>query len=165
MTATIPFVHIATAIARPTGVARIHKHQCDTSPLRLVDQELSQLSETPIMLLAALLGSNRHPIANPCQVFQSNRGLRVFGMRDKLLGNSVVHVALKPGLFTCQFFQTTFRTLDMSSLVSLAMSHASLTYDLNRVASIMVPIRVRGDINNAEINPEKTRRFFDMLST
>src|SRR6516165_5592370 len=80
LTAPIPFVHIATTVAGPTRVARIDEDQRDTRPLCLIDQEVPQLSETPIVLLAALPGPNRDPVADVRQVFQHKRGLRVFGI-------------------------------------------------------------------------------------
>src|SRR5262249_26575136 len=157
LTATIPFVHIATAIARPTGVARIHKHQCDTSPLRLVDQELSQLSETPIMLLAALPSSNRYPVADVGQIFQHQRGLRVFGIRHKLLRDCMVHPALKPGLLPGELLQTPLRTLGPGGLVGLAVGGTALADDLNRLSRVAVPIRIHGNVRDTQVNPQKAR--------
>jgi hypothetical protein len=54
LTATIPFLDIATAATSPTGVAGIHKHDRYAQSLRFVDEKVPQLPKTPVMLLRPL---------------------------------------------------------------------------------------------------------------
>ena len=87
LTATIPFIDIATATTRPARVAWVHKHDRHAQTLCFVRDKLPQLSEAPTVVLAALAFANRHPASDVGQVFQPQGGLRVFGIGNKLLGN------------------------------------------------------------------------------
>ena len=92
-------------MAGPTTVAWIDKQQQYACPLGFVDQELSQLSEAPVMLLAALPLANRHPVANVRQLFEHKRGFRVFGIRHKALRERVIDRALKACFVPAIFFK------------------------------------------------------------
>jgi len=84
---SVAFLDKATAAARPAGVAWVHEHDRHAQALRLIADERSQLPEASTRVLVALAFANRHPVAYPRQVFEGQRGLRVFGVRDKLFGN------------------------------------------------------------------------------
>ena len=110
MTATALLIDIAATMAGTTGVAGIHKHQQYPCPPGFVDEERAQLSETPIVLLAALPLANRDPVADVRQLFKHKRGLRVFGIRYQRLRDGMVHRTLKAGLLTRQLLQASFGT-------------------------------------------------------
>src|SRR5467141_2940824 len=92
----VAFVHKATMGAGPARMTRINQHQGNTQALGFVDEKLPQLPEAPTVLLIALAFANRHPVAYPGQLFQGQRGLRVFGMRHKLFRDRMVHIPAKP---------------------------------------------------------------------
>jgi hypothetical protein len=102
------------AFRMPTGVAslaafsRIDKRNRHANKSRLVANELPQLSKGPIAVSCSLRFPNRRPRANVRQIFQRNRPLRAFGLRNKLLCNAMVCILLKAVLFTRQLSQMAF---------------------------------------------------------
>src|SRR5262245_36225535 len=117
-----PFVHKSTTGAGATGIPGVYKHHQNACTLRFVAQEGTQLPKTPIMLLRPLPFANRDPVADPSQVLQDQRGLRVFGILDEAFGKAMVCPSLKAGLPSGHLLQTTLGTLCASRLVGLASS-------------------------------------------
>ena len=104
-----------TAFGMPTraaplrGVCSRDKPNQYTTKLRLVTDELPQLSEGPIAVPCSLRRPfNPRPRSDALEVFKCNRPLRAFGLPNKLLANNVIYVFLKALLATCQFLQPTF---------------------------------------------------------
>ena len=125
LTATIPFIDIATATARATGVSGINQHQGDTRLLCFVGDKGPQGSKAPIGMLVPLTFANRDPVPQVRQLFQHQRGLRVFRQLHKLFGYPVVDPALKPGLCACHRFQASLGTLRPSCLKRLALTSSA----------------------------------------
>src|SRR4029434_4086009 len=112
--------------------------QRDPSSLRFVAEKLSQLSEAPIMLLRPLPFENRHPVTYPRQVFQGQRGLRVFGILDEACGQTVIRPALKARLASGHLLQAPFGTPGANRLVGLASGMVALSDALYGIACIAV---------------------------
>jgi hypothetical protein len=87
LTTAIAFIDRATATTRTAAVPRVNQDHRHPGTLRFVDDKRSQLSEAPPTMLVALAFANRRPVADARQIFQGKRGLRVFGMGDKLCGD------------------------------------------------------------------------------
>lgn len=107
---TVSLRYKAAAVASTAGVAWIHEHHGDACKLRLVFDKLPKLTETPIVLSRTLPFANRHPVTDPGQVFQDQRGLRVFGELNETFGDAVVHPALEAPLSTRHFLEATLGT-------------------------------------------------------
>ena len=90
MARTILFRDKPTPRTGPRGVPWIDETAWDSSALGLVHDKVRQLPEAPIMVLTALPFANRCPVTDPGQLFQDQRGLRVFGIRHKFFGNGMV---------------------------------------------------------------------------
>ena len=116
----IAFVHIATAMAGPTAVARIDEQQRYACPLGFVDQELPQLPKTPIMLLAALRFANRDPVAHVRQLFEHKRGFCVFRIRHKAFTQRVIGGSLEAGLCSRHLLQAPLGAFGVRRLVGFA---------------------------------------------
>ena len=134
---SVAFVTAITNGARPRGVCWIDQSDWHTRELGLVGDEQTQLAERPITVSCALFGAtNPDPRANATQIFECNRSLRVFGLRNNVLANPVILVFLKPGLATRQLTQTTFSRLRTNGLKDGATTSIALTNTLNRRASV-----------------------------
>lgn len=135
--ATVLFRHKATATTLPAAVAWIDKHHGDTRKLGFVRHELSQLTEAPIVLSRSLPFANRHPGANVRQIFEHDRGLRVFGKLNKLFGDAMVDAALKTRLLTRHLFESALGTFGASRLVGLACRMATFANGFNFIPGIL----------------------------
>lgn len=129
--------HKATAVAGARGVAWINQYHGHARKLCLVADKLSQLAETPVVLLCPLLSANRHPGPNVRQVFEHNHGHRVFSMSDNALGNAVVHPSLKARLFTRHLFEATLSAFSMRRLVGLTCSMPAFSIGLLHVLGLL----------------------------
>lgn len=100
---------VAADRTRAAGVARIYRHNRDACSLRLVADELPQLSKGPIAVSCPLLWpSSPRPLANMRQLFQRDRPLRAFSLCNEPLSDAVVRVLLKPSLPTRKTAQPLF---------------------------------------------------------
>ena len=151
----IAFVHIATAMAGPTAVARIDEQQRYACPLGFVDQELPQLPKTPIMLLAALRFANRDPVAHVRQLFEHKRGFCVFRIRHKAFTQRVIGGSLEAGLCSRHLLQAPLGAFGVRRLVGFASRGRPRPDYFNVIARIRVAIRVRGKVHDTQVHTQK----------
>src|SRR5205823_14085158 len=133
LTAAIPFIDEATLRARSTGVPGVHVYHRNARALRLVADKRSQLAEAPTVVLAALAFANRHPASDVGQVFQPQRGLRVFGIGNKLVCNCMVDPSTKARFFPSYTLQATLRGFRPGSLIGLFGPYTALAHHFNLV--------------------------------
>jgi hypothetical protein len=89
---------------------------------------------------AALAFANRHPASDMDQVFQPQRGLRVFGMRNKLLCNRMVNPPPKAGFLPGHLLQATPSRFRAGGLIDLCSSRTALAYRFDLCARIAMTI-------------------------
>lgn len=157
LTLSIALVHIATARAGTATVAWVYPDTRHASPLCLVDNTVRQMPKTPIVLPVALPNSNRRPVAYPGQVFQDQRGFRVFGFRNNSFRNTVIHPPLKPPLHPCQGLQSPLGLLAPPGLKGLAMRHRTLTDPFNLRPTVGLAFRVGGKVDDTQVHAKKLR--------
>ena len=157
LTAAIAFIGIATATTCTAAVLWVDKDHRDTSALRLVDNKLSQLPKAPPTLLVALAFANRRPVTYARQVFQGKRGLRVFGMGDKLCGNVVIHPPAKTRLLPGHLSQTAFGLFRPPRLESLAVGVAPLSDRFDVVTRIGMCVRIPARFTIPRSTPESAQ--------
>jgi hypothetical protein len=126
LTPSIPFIDIATPRAGPAGVAWVHEHNRNPCLLGFIPDKRPQLPEAPTGMLVALAFANRYPAANVRQLFEHQRGLRVFGIRHKLFRNAIIGPPPKAAFPSCQLFQPTLGRFRARRLIGLAMGHTPL---------------------------------------
>src|SRR2546426_2510128 len=158
LTATIPFIDIATAPTLPATVPWVYKDHWDTSTMRLIDDKLSQLPKAPSTMLVALAFANRRPVADARQVFQGKRSLRVFGMGDKLCRDVVVHPPAKTRLLSRHLSQTAFGLFRTPRLEGLAVGLTALSDRFNGITRVGMGVRIHGKIHDPELDPQKAIR-------
>ena len=74
----------------------------------------------PTVLAASLCPSNRDPVANARQVFQSDPAPRVLGCRHQLFGNAMIFVCGKASFLAPALFEQAFGRLRAFFLQPLA---------------------------------------------
>lgn len=156
--ATVPFIDIPAAATGPAGIPGINKHQRNAKPLGFVGDKLPQLPEAPRMMLIALAFANRGPAANVRQVFQGQRSLRVFSMRDKFFSNRMVDGSSEPGFVPGHLLESPLGAPCSRGLVGLARRHTALAHHFYRGACVAIPGRIRRQVYDAQVNPQEAFR-------
>ena len=105
----------------------VDEHQHHACLPGFVDQKLLQLPKTPVILLRLLPLTFRHPVADPGQLFQDQRGLRVFGILTRRLARVWFYPPLKAryGSWPSAVKWQKLSTLRIGRLVGLACGVAA----------------------------------------
>lgn len=151
----IAFVYVTTGGTGAGRITRVYKDHRNTHALRLVGDKRPELEERPTMQRGALAATNRNPLANAFEVFESNRPLRVFRLRHKLLGDNVIHISGKARLFAGQLTQPTPRRLGAFALQLGAQAAVTLPDAIDLTGRMHFTVRVNGDIRHAQVNAQR----------
>ena len=148
-------IDVPAGQARLRCVAGIDQHNWHPDARRLVLHEGAQLSEGPVGMARSLPPSNRDPLADALEVFQSDSASGVFGGAHQRLADAVVRVALETRLLPAQGLEFTFggarpATLQIASAVG---EGAPLLFDTR--AGTDGGIRVGGDVDDAQVDAQK----------
>lgn len=150
---TIALLAMPTFGTRSGSVSGIDKENRNSGELRFVLDKAPKLRERPTMQRAPLAASSRNPLANALQVFEGNAAVRVLRLAHDALGDSVVYMSSHPFFFLAALLQ---KALGCSALFRLKpIPHASVTMTQTSKlpTAVDLPIRVRRDVLDAEVNP------------
>ena len=117
---TIALSDQATGRTRPRRIARVHQDHGHACEFRLVFNKRPQLMKSPTVLATLLSLTNRDPVANARQVFQSDPAPRVLGCRHQLFGNTMIFVCGKASFLATALFEQAFGRLRAFFLQPLA---------------------------------------------
>jgi hypothetical protein len=112
--------------------------------------ELSQLVERPVALLASLRATNRS-LADTAQIFQSDRPASVLRFLNKQLADGVIGVFLKTGLLSGELLEFAFGGpgLFLLQVLSAMFKNAAITLDI--CAAEILPSAVNSEVQNAQV--------------
>ena len=114
----------------------------------------TQLGERPAMECRALRPSSPHPRANVRQIFDGNRSLRAFGLRDNPFREVVVYPGCKAVFLSCEFLQTSASAVGALPLELFPKAPMPIADVLDRLARVDFPIVIDGDIRHAHVNAQ-----------
>ncbi len=156
-TAPIPFLDKATVRARAAGVARITHHQRHASAKRFIGDKSPQWGKAPSGMPVALACANRQPAAHVRQLFQHQGSFRVFGLRNKSWGNTVVHTTTKPRCCPGHLRESPLGRFRAGGLVRVpgCPAPAPDTFDIG--PCVAVAVRVRCQLHNTKVHPKTMR--------
>ena len=143
-----------TLLARIRSVDHLHP---DTTPSGLVLDERTELMERPLVMSLALVTSNRGPLEDALEVFESNPPLRVLCRANDLLADDVVRVGLKPAFSAGDLPQSPLGRLGAGLLENSFVSAIPLPHLLSGVTGEDLPIARGGDVHHPEIDTEELR--------
>lgn len=144
LTATIGLLDMSTPEAPLRRVAWIDMFHFYAVQLCLVADKVSQLSKCPVAMLGAFFfAMNPCPLTNVGEVFQPDRALRVFGLQNQSLRNTVIHVALEAALFSRQAFQVALGRLCAPLLQALAVFSIAPLVWMSPSLSVRMLVRPR----------------------
>ena len=86
---SVPLIDAAARRTSPGGVARIDEQDRHARQSRLVGDEGSELTETPIVQPSALAGPGLNPAAYPLQVFKAEGATGAFGLQHECFADAV----------------------------------------------------------------------------
>jgi hypothetical protein len=137
---------------------------------RFVLTKTSQLPERPTSQSCPMLMPNLYPVENAAQVLKSNTSSGAFGRSNDLIRNAMIHVARKTRFFARQFTKATACRLRLDLLKFSPQPALPVAHGLDRLAAIVLPVRVAGNICNPEIDSEEIisvfgRRLFDIAGS
>jgi hypothetical protein len=104
------FRAVAALRAGARGISGVNEVDRHTTQLSFVGDKRPKLRECPRVECCALQPSSLHPRANVPEIFQRNRPLRAFGLRNNPFGQTVVDVFGKAALLTGQLPQAATAT-------------------------------------------------------
>ena len=143
------------SVARPRGVSWVNQGDRHTGQDRLVGQECAKLEETPTVVPCPLSLSNRYPVANAAQIFESDSASGVFGFLDKDLADNVVHVGPKTFLFSSDSAEVPLGRWGAYRLKRSAALGVPLALGFDQRPVEGFPCAICGDLHDAQVDPQR----------
>ncbi len=116
----IRFFAVSALTTGPAGVAWVYQFDLDTGPRGLVTDKASELGESPGMPLVSVCTSNRCPLSDSGQVFQSDCLACASGLVDQGFCYPMVGILLKAFLSSAPVLEAAFRGAGTDLLQRLA---------------------------------------------
>ncbi len=154
LTPSVGLIDVSARRAFTTGVAWIDKKDRDASKGGFICHESPQLMERPISHTCPLSASDLCPPANALEIFQSNAAfgaLRILhdGLRDGVVGDFLEPRLLAFGAI--ELAPGDSRSLPLQVAASVGMD---TTDQFHIRTTMLVPITVRCDVDDAKINAD-----------
>jgi len=151
---SIVFINTPTFRASPRSVARVNQDQRNTCTLGFVGNLLSQVEETPRVVLSPLGLPNSYPFANALQILKRNPASGVFRPLYQLFGDPVIFLFCEALLFLASLLQKSFGRLRFLALQTLSDFGMAIAKSVDLTARIVVPITISGYVFYTKINSQ-----------
>jgi len=145
----------------PGGVLWVNPDQRHPGPLRFVPDFLAQVMERPAMQRSPLGLPEPYPFANPLEVFQGKAAPGALSLGYDAFADAVAQVVGEVPLFARKLFQTTLGRLGALLLQLLPESSVAVSDRVQVLARVGLAVRVGGDVDDAQVNPQKALRVKD----
>ena len=123
---------------------------------RLIRDKRLQLGEAPRVECCALRPSSPHPRANVRQIFDGNRPLCAFGLRNNPFGETVVDVFGEPSFLPSQNPQAAAAAQGAKPLQLIPEPTMAIAHILDRAPAVDCSITIDGDIRHTQIDTQDT---------
>lgn len=146
---------VSALSASPAGVARVNGNQRNSSQLRLILQEQTQLGEGPGMQNGSLLSPNRNPTGDAFEFFNCDPTFGAFSFGNNLLTDVVVCPGSEPSLTPGKIFKFPLGrsgplTLELRPELAVAVAHG-----FNGRPAVNSPVGIGGNVVYPQIDSEK----------
>jgi hypothetical protein len=139
-------------------IGRVYKDQRYTGYGCLVYQKLSELSKAPGMVITSLSLRNRCPVPDSLKIFKGYQGTGVFGLRDHVLGDTMVSVLGKPSHPAREVLQMSLGALGSTVLEPGLERIRSLPGILDLLAGVDLSIAIYSDVLDTKVSPDNIYR-------
>jgi hypothetical protein len=119
-----------------------------------IDDKRPKLREGPGVECCALRPASLHPRANVRQLFQRNRPLRAFGLRNNPFGEAVVDVLGKAALLAGKVSQAPAAVFGAQALQLHPQPTMPVAHVLDGFAGVGFPIAIGSDVRDAQVNAQ-----------
>ncbi len=128
----------------------------DRHPTQLgfIRDKVPQLGECPAMECRALRPASRYPRANVRQIFDGNRPLCAFGLRDNPFREIMVYPGCKAVFLPCELSQTAAAAVGALPLEFVSQAPMSVADVLDSRTRVDLPIAIDGDVCHAHVNAQ-----------
>lgn len=133
------------------GVNKSHQYPGE---LCLVFDKLSELVESPRVVLSPLAMSNHYSVSDTTQIFKSDTSASVFSLCNNPLTNHVIDVSSKPHLFTRTLYEKSPGCLRSFGLKFATEFRVAFSQTVDLIARIRFAIGISGNVHDTEVNPQ-----------
>ena len=157
----IGFLTVSTFGTGSTGIPGIDYDHWNTIKSCLVLYKEPELVESPSRHPGSLWLAKPCPVPDAIEVFQGYPATGVFSLRNEPFADHVVHVSSEALLFVTYDFESAFDILGTLALrfglsccflEGLTMDTELLSYTLDSISTVLLPIVRGGDIGNAQVH-------------
>ena len=159
MRGSVTFIDTTTYRASTRRIPRINGLDLHPSEFGFVFDKPPQLIERPRVLLLPLAISNRNSGTDTAQIFEGDTPASVFGLCNDSLTYGVVDIGSETALFTGALSEKLFSLFRPFGLKFGAKLSMALSEPIDLCSGINSSVRVRSDINDAQVNTEKAIGF------
>ncbi len=149
------FRAVAALRAGARGISGVNEVDRHTTQLSFVGDKRPKLRECPRVECCALRPSSLHPRANVPEIFQHNRSLRAFGLRNNPFGQTVVDVFGKAALLTGQLPQAATATECAELLQLVPEPPVAVAHVLDRLPRMRLTVAIGRNVPDAQIDTER----------
>ena len=158
---------VAALSACTAGVARVHEYDWEPRKLRLVLDKVPELREGPTTMPCSLFASNRCLFTDTLQIFKGDPASSAFRILNERFGDGMIGVTPEPLLPLADTLHgaagvpTGTAFVFSSHLPTKRAPGPKMTLPdgLDFGTGVYVPVRIRGEMGDAEIHPEKVGDF------
>lgn len=125
-----------------------------TRQLSFVRNKSLQLSETPGVECCALRPSSPHPRANVRQIFDGNRPLCAFGLRNNLFRNYMIDMFGEPRFLTGEQTQSAAASQASDPLQFVPEPPMPIAHVFDRATAVDLSVAIDGDIRHPQVNTQ-----------
>ena len=154
----IGFFRMPASRALARGMAWINILNRNAIQLRLVFNKRLKLKKRPTAVLCSVGFPDRGPFAEVPEILQRNSAFGVFGFLNELFRNNVVLIAPEPGFFSPNPLQVATSRPRPTGLQVFAQGMVATAGILNRFARKRFPVRITGNVHDAQVNANKPLR-------
>lgn len=150
----VPLGDVAAFRAFPASVARINNYDRDTGFLGLVNEELSQLAEAPIVQSLPMLLAGLNPRPDMRQFLQRNTETGAFSSGNDCFRYAVVLMFLEPPLFVAHLPKAAFCCFGADALQDRAPFCIAFPVRFDLGAGILIALAIGCDLDDAHIDTQ-----------
>src|SRR5258706_2314901 len=153
------FIDTATFRTSTRGIAGIDVDNFHTVQSCFVAYFLFKIIECPAMQCGSLRLSNRYPVADAAQIFQSNSAPSALSLNHDAFADTVIGVVREAIFFACQLTQTALGRLRAFYLQRAPQSPMAMPDVIHAAAFVDLSVAIHGDVDNSPVYAKKRFDF------
>ena len=154
----IGFIDMSARRALARGIAGINILDNHAFPLRFVVDKRLKLKERPTAVFGSIGFPNRRPFTDLLEILKLDSAPGVFGFLDELFRNNVVLISPESRFVAPDSLQVATGRPRPTGLQGFSEFVVAAAGIFNRFAGERFAVRIAGDLNDTQVNPDKIFR-------